>query len=165
LIGDEGISALATAPAGFRLRRLGLDSCEVGGRGVRRLARDPAFAELRELLLVAAASEEALVELLNSPNLANLHTLFLYCVSRVGQATLRALMTSPTLQRLRSLTLFPKQILGGRRRFRQFARWPGLARLESLTLLGGLTEDNLRELAASPYLRAVRVSGFHQIPG
>lgn len=73
-IADEGVAALSEAPAGFRLHRLSLDDCGVGDKGVQRLARDPAFADLRELTLCESAGEEAVVELLGSPNLGNVQT-------------------------------------------------------------------------------------------
>src|SRR5262249_3825090 len=71
------IDALAEAPAGFRLRRLSLDSCGLRGRDLRRLARDPAFAGLSELTLCESVPEAALGRLLASSNLANLRRLFL----------------------------------------------------------------------------------------
>jgi hypothetical protein len=125
---------------------------------VRRLARDHAFSQLRELALSESASEGSVVDLLASENLTNLHDLVLLGLGRLGPATLRALVSSPSLGALRSLTVgYDRRLLadGGADRL---AAWPGLARLGSLTIRGevGLTDDGLRVLAAAPSLAGLK---------
>src|SRR5262249_42153454 len=84
-----------------------------------------------------------IIEVLGSPNLARLRSLALRNPSRGGgKATLRALIWSEHLGELRRLTLGDLDELLSKRGADWFADWPGLARLESLALVGRVGLDN-----------------------
>jgi hypothetical protein len=149
LMGWRGLVVIAEGA--YRLRSLRLPKTSIGNEGVRRLARDPVFSQLRELDLTGATENQApVVELLGSANAANLRSLAL---SDAGQSVLRALMRSPHLTNLRRLALGGIGFVAGAA---DLAGWDGLARLEALELSGGLTGDALRLLARSPHVANLR---------
>src|SRR5262249_33681985 len=68
-----------------------------------------------------------------------------------GKATLRAMLYSPHLTNLRSLVVSNQPHFLSKSGPRELAKWPGLARLERLSLsgFGGLNNDGLRWLTQS----------------
>jgi hypothetical protein len=158
--GPRCLYAAARSASGFRLASLSLDESRIGDAGLQHLARSPAFAELRRLTLVSLdAIQSPIIELLDSHNLDNLHSLSLGNPRRgSGKATLRGLVGSRGLGSLRQLSLSNFDELLAKRGAQWFAEWPGLARLESLALIGevGLNDDGLRRIASSPHLTNLR---------
>jgi uncharacterized protein (TIGR02996 family) len=141
----------------FRLHCLRLSGWEIQDRAIRLLASDAAFGELRQLALaVRPQTQASVVELLGSANVGQLRHLSLcasalYGIAWAGKATLRALLYSPHLTSLQSLTLSSQPDLLSKSGAKEVARWKGLARLRSLALEGdvGLSNGGLRHLAQS----------------
>lgn len=95
-LGNNGVAALAAAPALSRLRRLVVSGCGITGRGVTAFVRAFALGCLEELRLTMNALRETGLQALGEwPGLAQLRLL---AVDREGPKAARHLIASPHLR-------------------------------------------------------------------
>lgn len=184
MIGDEAIAALANSPHLGRLRHLNLMLTGLEEAGVRALAGSPLLSRLRVLsigmnrlpagCLAALAAAPGLAglrvlsygmnlpddadvaALAGSPHADGLRHLALDSFSALGDQALTALASSPSLGRLRQLSVGPG--LWGRVGVRALGRSRCLTSLRSLKLTPGpLTAREVpRALLGKPLIRHLR---------
>jgi uncharacterized protein (TIGR02996 family) len=164
----EGAEALAPIPG---LRELSVTGQVVDRGEVGRLADLPLLSTLRALnVRNCNLGGEGFRRLVASPHLGNLTALRVPGNS-VGSRAVRALRNAASLTSLAELDLSEAGSYGRTRSFGRYredpviestdlaalARWPGMARLRSLSLSGNdVGRDGLRALLRSPYATGLK---------
>jgi hypothetical protein len=117
---------------------------------VRGLAGGVGLIGMKELILSThgTVTDEEVARVVYSPDWQRLRVLHLYS-PLLGPATVRAVVQSPWLGRLRDLSLHGALTPAC---LEMLASWPGLSRLDRLDLDGGWMPAALRALLHSPHL-------------
>ncbi len=153
-VGDEGASLIASTDRLDNLRRLDLSNTGIGPTGAHALANSLTLARLGltefNFSLNHDIDQEGNARLLRSPILARVGTVDLD--GQVDAELVDAFVQSDCLGAMKSLS-FGNSWTIDTTSFRRLGRWPGLARLDSLTfVLSGLSDEQLEILATSPWL-------------
>jgi uncharacterized protein (TIGR02996 family) len=161
------LAEVLDAPFVPGLRRLWLDE-ELSAEGCRLLAATPSLAGLKSLRIgfFTVEVEASLEAILDSPTLANLTALHL---DNIGDEGLNLLARSPGTRRLRSLTLWPKFRDPTPRAFQRLLESGGLTGLHRLGLGAGLASPKFTHVLAMnssvPYLTHLSLLDRYPTPG
>jgi uncharacterized protein (TIGR02996 family) len=153
-VGDEGASRIATSDRLDNLRRLNLSNTRLGQGGVRALADSRTLARLGltefGLSLNHDIPPEGNARLLRSPVLARVRALSLD--GRIDAELVDGFFQSDSLASLQSLSVANSWTIDTAS-LQRLSRWPGLARVQSLTfVLSELNDEQLEILARSHWL-------------
>jgi len=144
LVDHRDASRLAGAPLLSTLRALNVRNCNLGGDGFRRLVASPHLANLRALRVpFNSIGNQSLNALSHAASLTSLAELDLSETGSYGR--------SPRFGRYREDPVLEATDLAA------LARWPGMARLRSLTLSGNDSgRRGLRALLRSPHAAGLK---------
>jgi uncharacterized protein (TIGR02996 family) len=152
-LGSRALCTLLRSPLLPRLNSLHITGAQLGASFASTLARLPATNELRSLTLRDIELAPGVEEFVNAPALGGLTSLR---VENLGPATAAAVLDSPLMNHLESLTLGDSGLQS--RTLATLAANPASENLRRLDLSSNfLDETAVATLAESPYLRNLRV--------